>query len=360
MKKDNKFIVQKTRNGIYVKRFYTYEKAHGGKIYRKFYYAKRMNIAEVASYKLQNLSNGIIKNRKKIAMASVTTLLALCLVFVMTLTNNFDKKDGDFKKTDKTTAVDKGNTKLPQGLDIEYPNVDTYESSNGKTFLTLDSALEISRYNYYNLVEELQAYNKNCQKGQEYNFDSSMFDLNTFVGLQIRESSLQLNDKNDGHYKGGFKIGDDAAKEANEVAINLTGKPIFETEADRENPVKASKACMYISVKNYEYLHDHINKLNSENNTHLKVTPEMVIDTYLMGCGNMMKELRTIKSSDEYSKKYYSIDINAYANILEPYSTALFEEGLIEEEHDDERKATYAKLNGVVSVKNQKAQDSEK
>ncbi len=361
MKKDNKFIVCKTHSGIYIKRYYTYDKAQNGKIYRKFYYAKRMNVAEKAAYKIKNITKGIIKSPKRVAMAGITFLITLGLIFTLGIGifQARDNSSGNHKKGYDTTFSDKEH-KLPQDLDLERPVAQTYQSSNGKTFLSLDSALEISRYNYHNLVGELEEYNKACKKGEEYNFDTSMFDLNTFVGLQIRESSLQLNDKNDGHYKGGFKIGDDAAIEANEVAINLTGKPIFETKADREDPIKASKACMYISVKNYEYLHDHINKLNSKNNVELEVTPEMVIDTYLMGCGNMMKELNDIKSSDEYTKKYYSVDINVYANILKPYSTALFEEGLIEEQHDDERKATYAKLNSVVSVKNQKSQDSAK
>lgn len=332
------FTVHKTPGGVFVKRFYAIDEKDGTKKV-KCYYAKRMNIAEIASYKINEFISGKLKsNNSKYKLATGIAAFALVGVLALGAVQPFDVANN--RTQAQSVQINKQN--VVEVILKPTPNI--YFGSSNQKFLTLDSALEISRYNYANLVEELKNYNSNASEKDKFNFDVEEFDYITFVGVQIRESSFKIWDKDDGAYKGCFKIGSDACIEANAVSLKLTGKKIILSEKDLLDPIKSSKACMYIFVKNYEYLHDNIQK----NNKDIKVSAEMVIDTYLMGCGNINKEINGFG----YKQKYYSKDVLAYKQILSPYSNKLFNHGLIYIEHSAENKKAFAEINEYVSVRN--------
>jgi hypothetical protein len=136
-------------------------------------------------------------------------------------------------------------------------------------------------------------------------------------------------------------MGAEAIDEANEVSMKLTGKKIIETVDDIYDPVKACMTCMYIAVRNYEYCYDIVQD---------KVTPNMVFDTYLFGCGNVRKWLREdIQKGDKYEAKSYSKDVLYYGECVEEYKEAL-DKGLTDGSHDKYWQDTY--YNGLWKLPN--------
>jgi len=160
-----------------------------------------------------------------------------------------------------------------------------------------------------------------------------------FTGEQIRESSLReyvakgANIKNAPDYgdlcRGSHKLGPDAIKEANEVSRRLTGEDVIRSEEDLYDLVRATRACMYIAIKNYEYC---AGVISGES-----VEPNMVFDAYLWGCGNVRKWLRECVEDGEYNGEYkpkdYSVDILYYGECLEEYWEK-FLEGVTDGSHD--------------------------
>lgn len=335
------YEVKKLRDGGYVKKYYEIVRDENGKP-RKVYtdFAERMTLLEKFKHDHPQFfkSKGICKKGKKngcLKIALVSTLAVAITVggIALAFAAGNSKKDVEIRH-ENAYAQKADETKTEEKV-LQKPTPVTYEQ-NGQTFISLDSSIEISKYNYQNLKKELAAYNKTASGSKKYNFNPTMFDYATFVGLQIKESSLKLNDPNDTACKGGFKLGSAAIKEANEVSLNLTGEKIIETEADLNDPIKSSKACMYVFVKNYEYLHDEI-----ENNAlSAKVSTQMVVDEYLFGCGNLFKEL----NGDGYTQKTYSKIISDYAQIVRPFADFLETENLTKEQKDKERRATFNKL----------------
>lgn len=333
--KEKDYIITKTQSGILVKRYYKKEKGQDGKSICQFYYAKRMNVLERGWYHI----SGIIKGQKhsnvklKFCAGLGVGIIAIGLLF------------GCAKFANTSNDLESNNEIKSDTISVEpsLPIPEIYKNNSGQEFITLDSALEISRYNYAMLIDELTKYNETASLAEKYNFDVNKFNYATFVGVQIRESSLKVNDKKDGECKGCYKIGDSATKEANDVAIKLTGKPIIITDKDYNDPIKSNKACMYIYIKNYEYVYDYINN----NNLNTKITPQMIIDEYLFGCGNIFKELK----GNGYTQKQYSKDILEYEKILTPYGKELFVGGLINQEHKEEYSKIYQKLNAVTEDK---------
>lgn len=344
--KNFKYSVFTLRDGSVIKRYYYEIKDAEGRLHKKFFYAKRANFFERLEIKKDRAKRNfsrLPKNQQlglKLVAGTSALLLAASIALGAILAN--EKKEADIHKNGRyesgITQNDEESKKPEKQEELKMPEVKTYEQ-NGKTFLSLDSALEIAHYNYEQLKKELEIYNKTASEKDKYNFNPEMFDSTIFVGVQVKESSLILNDPEDGEYKGGFKIGADALAEANEVSRALTGKPVALTTEDLNDPIKSSKACMYCYVKNYEYLHDEIN--NKRLNT--KVSDEMVIDEYLFGCGNLFKEL----NGSGYVQKKYSKIILDYAEALREYNQILLNGGLSEEELSAQRRATYNKLYSV-------------
>ena len=208
--------------------------------------------------------------------------------------------------------------------DLDTLTFDTYVS-NGKTFVEVDDMLKIAEACYNNLEIELENGN------HDYTFDVSKFEPEMYVGEAIQESSLKyvVDYVNQYGCRGMFMIGADATKEANEVSRNLTGKDIIIDSKQLDNPVEAMMTCMYISVRNFEYCADIVGAEN--------VTPNMVYDCYLFGCGNVRKWLRECMVDGEYNGGYkpqtYSQKVLYYGESLEPYNDAL-KQGLTNGEHD--------------------------
>lgn len=208
---------------------------------------------------------------------------------------------------------------------------DTFCNSAGNLLVELDDALKIADVCYDEIKDELKTYAQT--NPNKYSFDVSKFDSTMFVGEWIKESSLILTKKDiDDACRGPFKIGSDAILEANKVSKDLCGKEIIESENDLYDPVKACKACIYIAIKNYEYCQG----VTEE------VSPEMVFDTYLFGCGNIRNELKR----DDYQQKNYSKIILAYSQVLKEYQKEI-ENGNTDGSHDKFWSDCYNKLNKV-------------
>lgn len=224
-------------------------------------------------------------------------------------------------------------------IDYDLLTYDTYQNSAGVTMIEVDDALFIANACYNNIVKELDEYNEKSPDEYDYSFDTEKFNPSMFTGEQIRESSLKEYVPKGGDIKkspdyeddcrGSFKIGPAAIKEANEVSRNLTGEDVIRSEEDLYDVVRATRACMYIAIKNYEYC---AGVISAE-----AVTPNMVLDTYLYGCGNVRSWLRKCLEDGEYNGKYnpkdYSIDILYYADCLEDYWEKLME-GITDGSHD--------------------------
>ena len=195
--------------------------------------------------------------------------------------------------------------------------------------MELADALKIADVCYDNLQYELE------NSEHDYSFDASKFNPEMYVGEAISENSLKVIENYVNQYgcRGMLMIGADAMKEANEVSVNLTGEKIITDSKQLDDPVKAFMTCMYISVRNYEYCADIVGPEN--------VTPEMVFDCYLYGCGNLRKWLREdVEKNTPYESKTYSKDILYYGECLEPYMEAL-KKGLTDGSHDKFWQDTY-------------------
>ena len=120
----------------------------------------------------------------------------------------------------------------------------------------------------------------------------------------------------------------------------MTGEKVIRTEEDLYDQVRATRACIYIAVKNYEYCSGIIGD---------EVTPNMVFDSYLYGCGKVRGWLKEClddngKYDGSYSPKSYSKDIMYYHSVLDEYWKNVTS-GLTNGEHDSYWKDTdYNKL----------------
>lgn len=214
---------------------------------------------------------------------------------------------------DDETRTEKREKFDTQGVSYEDLTCDTYKNSKGVPLYEMDDALYIANVCYNNVSEELKNYNKTASENDRYAFDTTKFTPEMFVGQWERESSLLVNkeDIDKENHKGPFQFGPEAIKEVNEVSMNLTGELIFETEDDLYDPVKACRAAMYFSIKNYQYLADA--------NKDKDITANMVFDTYLFGCGNIRGQL----SNGTYSPYLYSQHILGYSEVFGEYAQQL-------------------------------------
>ena len=98
------------------------------------------------------------------------------------------------------------------------------------------------------------------------------------------------------------------------LGTKLTGEDVIRTEEDLYDVVRSARACMYIAIKNYEYCYGVVGDA---------VTPNMVFDAYLFGCGNVRGSLKKCVVNGEYNGEYdpknYSVDILYYSKCLDKY-----------------------------------------
>lgn len=233
-------------------------------------------------------------------------------------------------------------TKGQDGLNIDYDSIDinnldckTYQTSTGQEMYELADCLFISDVCYNKLMNALDEYNQSVPDKNRYDFDASKFTPAMFTAEQIRESSLYKtkNDINE-RCRGPFKIGAAAIEEANQVSQKLFGYNIIDSEEDLYDPAKSCMACMCIAVKNYEYCSGVIERND--------VTPNMVFDCYLWGCGNIRSELR----DNSYAPKAYSERIMDYGEVLDEYYKQIMN-GQTNGSHDEFWSACYSKLNRI-------------
>lgn len=213
--------------------------------------------------------------------------------------------------------------------DLDTLTYKTHKNESGTEFLELADALRIAEACYNNLTIELGSVD------HDYSFDPDKFNCEMFVAEAMAENSLKVIKDYVNQYgcRGMMMIGSDATKEANMVSKDLTGNLIIEDSKELDNPVEAMMTAMYIAVRNYEYCADIVGPEN--------VTPEMVFDCYLYGCGNLRSWLRECKESGKpYQSKTYSKKILYYGECLEPYKDAL-DEGLTDGSHDKIWQDTY-------------------
>lgn len=330
------FIVDVLPNGRLVKRYYKQIKRPDGTTRRVFYAEKELNLAEKIKHSVSSRlfpkSKQEREKRKKIAVKLIAGTSALLIASSIGLgailfnegNNRTEQREEYFAPI---TMVDKSKEDKKDTKKLNPPEVKTY-TSNGLTYLYYDSAIEIAKYNYEMVVDELNKYNASASEKDKYHFNPEMFDPAVFVAAQVQESSLLVYDAKDGEYKGSYKIGSDALDDANKVANKLYGRDVASSTSELYNPIVASRACMYYYIANYEYLFDEIknNKLNTN------ITQEMVVDTYLYGIGNISKELR----GGGYKQKFHSSIIQEYAKVLREYYNKLYVDKLISVEHKNE------------------------
>ena len=234
------------------------------------------------------------------------------------------------EESKKPTSASQETSKTPSTEKAAYVDLDTltwstYQSSSGTTMVEVSDMLKIAEACYNNLGIELE------RADHDYSYDISKFNPEMYVGEAIQESSLKyvVDYVNKYGCRGMFMIGADATKEANEVSKALTGKEIISNSKELDDPVEAMMTCMYISVRNYEYCADIVGAEN--------VTPDMVYDCYLFGCGNVRSWLRECMKNGKYNGNYkpqsYSQKVLYYGECLEPYNEAL-KQGLTNGEHD--------------------------
>ena len=345
MKSSDKFSVRVKIGNQFFKKNVSKLEEEENILFNRYYETVGTSSNDIGSQKaiVKNveLKEADLKSKKRICIARAFITLSIIGAMVFTgakVVDTINNSNREIKDPYLNVQLD----------GLKAPSVETYVNNQNQTFLTMDSSLEISRYNYLTVIKELDEYNKLVGKEDRYNINFNEFSCLTSSGVRIRESSFRLYNEDDVKYKGPFKFGGDAVVEANEVAVRLTGKPIIESVEDLEDPVISDKAFHYLLIKNYEYLYDYVEK----NNYNFDITPQMTIDTHLMGCGNMFKNLdKMAKTGDEYKQYYYSKDVDSIVDILKSYSNKLFYEHMQEDEHNALRSEVYSMLHSFKSAK---------
>lgn len=322
---------------------------------------KSSNLIENQNEERQSASNYAMKGQLKKFIASglvIATLATGSFVLAKNISKSAEKdsnqitvksqenesfQDFDFSETDSSNQ---------NKFDSEFESYDslTYRTynSDGKTKIEEADSLYISYVCYNKIMQELDDYNSKVPKEKRLDFDKNKFSPAVFTAQQFTESSLILTNKDMGKMcKGSFQISDVAGVEANEISMKLTGKNVIETVDDYYDPVKACRVCIYISIKNYQYI-----KSAKEN---VSVSPEMVIDTYLWGCGNIRRWVR----EGTYSKQDYANRVLSYREPFEKYLSAL-ENNKTDGSHDEYWQNCQNELNEIYNkLKAERAQKGE-
>lgn len=348
-----KVIEEKSKTGK--TEYYLEEKLSNSEAIRFIKENKAQNYT-LKNYSYLNNSQAKVKNTSNLKKIVAGGLIAASLIGA---TAFFGSKIGgsDIKESDKnipassesfieqnpeSSYVFKPEESIIDQLKTNWDNLSfkdltytTTYNSKGNEMVEIADMLKISYVCYNELVRELNAYNASVPESKRLDFDVEKFNFAMFAGQGIKESSLVVpkNDQNDS-CRGLYKIGDPAAEEANKISRKLTGKDILTSESDRYDPRTACMAAMYISVQNYEYV------AGVETDKNIKQVANKVLDCYLMGCGNIRKDIR----NNNFSANNYSKLILAYSECLNDYANAL-RQGLTDGSHDEYWSKCYNGLN---------------
>ena len=165
-------------------------------------YSKRLNLPERLLYRFTNFYDA---PQKKTPKKSSRTFLALALAgsillggYALSQANN-DTFANNSNAVISSTTANKNNTintnqQLPSNQESEVikyapPNADIYVGSDGKSYISLDSALEIAKYNHEFVASALDNYNSSVSEDEKYHFNPSTVHYSIWVGQQERESS---------------------------------------------------------------------------------------------------------------------------------------------------------------------------
>ena len=359
MKKQN-FVIYKTPDGVLYKKYYRTAQTASTFPSHIYSYSKRLNLPERILYRFTNFYNAPQKKTpSKRSLAFPALVLAGSMLlgsYALSQANNYTSANSpnaviSSTITNQNTTI---NTNQQPSSNEKYevikyapPEADIYLASDGKSYyVSLDSALEIAKYNHEFVASALENYNSSVPEDEKYHFNPDIVHYSIWVGLQERESSRQVYNSDNQKYKGGFKIGEKALAEANKVGSEIFGKQLNLTPEHLDNVALGNLACILYNIQNYEYIYNYFSKKGITT----KVTPAQMLDSYLFGIGNITEEM----AAGVYKQKEYSKDILYYAKVLAPYADALFEEGLINEDHDDIRSRVINKMNeGYQSEQNQ-------
>ncbi len=202
-------------------------------------------------------------------------------------------------------------------VSLEKPEVVSYENENG-TFQYLYNTVDVNYWAYNTVKNEVAEFNKNNPQNA-FDIDMELLSGAIICGMQIRESSGELNcNKDNPDHQGPFSISTDEeyVAEINAVAKQLTGSNVIDVKnikKDIQDPTISAKACVYFLIQNYETLQD----ILPENT---KITQNMLIDSYLYGPTGVKNRLESgvYKGAMPYSSR-----IMEYSEVFEEYKQAL-------------------------------------
>lgn len=360
--KNQNFIVSRTSNGILIKRYFRYKKDEHGLTKREFYYSERMNLPEQLLYRFTNYYSRPAASRKKQRkMSNATKLVIATLVAGSILAGGgyaiSEAFDGDLanipaKNGNEITEHGSMPSQKVKYEELGYvvpavpPTPVTY-IDNGIEFVSLDSLIEVSKYNHAQLVKELEAYNASVPDEKKLEFDTKLFDAEFFVAVAVQENSLMTKSQNNPDHKGCYQISAAAFKEAKKIAEKL-GTEMPENLSDLENPMLGNKAAMYIYIQNYNaYLKDSMRQQN-----YTREEEKAALTTaYLFGGPGTSERVDAGESVDSI----YHTKIDLFADIVREYSHKLYYQRLLKPENTEkratERRKTFNKLYQVTNEK---------
>ncbi|MBQ3158739.1 MAG: hypothetical protein IJB98_03505 [Clostridia bacterium] len=374
MEKRN-FVIGRTKNGILVKRFYNVVKDEYGMPKREFYASEKLNLPEKLAYKFiktfdmpksSQKKSRLMTNATKLFVATLlagaaiisTTSLALSGIgarsaeptIAPTKNDSYYSEQGTMPSQDKNVLppiVEKTpEIKHETGYVVpETPPAPVTYIDNGVEFVSLESIIEISKYNHAQLVKEIEEYNKTAPADKQIEFDAKLFDAEFFAAIAIQENSLKTKSPSNPNHYGCYQIGSMAYEEAQLMAEKL-GTELPDNLKDLENPLYGNKASMYIYVQNYNR---YLKKSMKEQGYNKEQIKAATTTAYLFGGPSTAGKIR----KGEFVDSVYHTKIDSYAKIVREFSDQLYNEGLVQEDKAEERAAArrnaFAKLYTVTN-----------
>lgn len=374
MEKRN-FVIGRTNNGILVKRFYNVVKDEYGMPKREFYASKKLNLPEKLAFKFiktfdmpksSQKKSRLMTNATKLFVATLlagaaiitTTSLALSGIgarsaaptIAPTKNDSYYSEQGTMPSQDKNVLppiVEKTpETKPETGYVVpETPPAPVTYIDNGVEFVSLESIIEISKYNHAQLVKEIEEYNKTASADKQIEFDANLFDAEFFAAIAIQENSLKTKSPSNPNHYGCYQIGSMAYEEAQLMAEKL-GTELPDNIKDLENPLYGNKASMYIYVQNYNR---YLKKAIKEQGYNKEQIKAATTTAYLFGGPSTAGKIR----KGEFVDSVYHTKIDSYAKIVREFSDQLYNDGLVQEDKTEERAAArrnaFAKLYTVTN-----------
>lgn len=293
-----------------------------------------------SSYKVMVRREKSHRNKRILAGAATALLLAGTVFTAKTIAKGQDKEaqGGGSAIIDTIPSEPQGGAEET----LKMPEIVSYENANG-TFQYLHNTVDVNYWAYETVSNELEAYNK-AHPDNAYQIDMDLINGAILCGMQMRESSGQLNSNKDNpNYQGPYSISTKQKNvaELNNVSMDLTGQNLIDPENiknDIQDPRIGAKACMYHMIQNYEYLKSILPE-------GVEITQNILIDSYLYGATGVKNRI----ISGEYKGAMpYSARIIEYAEVFKVYKDALDKQPWMRDaESTPEGRAAFQKLNEI-------------